>query len=373
MGGAGPGQYDTAAKRWAGVGPYYAMFPTDFADRVVRHYTKEGDTVLDPFAGRGTSIFSAAVQGRSGIGIEVSPVGWVYTRTKLAPAGKQAVSNRIRELDTQAGRFLREAEAMPEFFHHCYSPRVQQFLLAARKHLDWRGDRVDRTLMALLLVYLHGKRGGALSNQMRQAKSMAPDYAVRWWKDRQLAPPDVDPVDFLTRRLEWRYAKGRPSTAKCWVYLRDSVERLPELKRELREGKFKPVRLLLTSPPYYGVTNYHYDQWLRLWLLGGAPNARRPAGAGDHRDKFENLEKYRRLLVRVFEGASALLDKKSSVYVRTDRRELTRDVTNEILRTTFPGRRIRVKEQPFQRPTQTSLFGDASVKAGEVDFIISGS
>lgn len=373
MGGTGEGRYNTAAKRWAGVGPYYAMFPTEFADQVVSHYTRPGDTVLDPFAGRGTAIFSAAVQGRSGIGIELSPVGWVYIRSKLAPAGKQAVTNRIRELNVKAEDFTGEAEALPQFFHHCYTPRVQQFLLAARRNLNWRGDQVDRTLMALLLVYLHGKRGGALSNQMRQAKSMAPDYAVRWWKERRLPPPDVDPVDFLIRRLEWRYAKGRPTTAECRVYLRDSVARLPELRRELQRGKFKPVRLLLTSPPYYGVTNYHYDQWLRLWLLGGAPNARRPEGAGEHRDKFENLEKYRRLLTKVFEGAAALLAKRSSIYVRTDRRELTRDTTNEVLRATFPGRRIRMKEQPFTRPTQTSLFGDDSVKAGEVDFIISGS
>lgn len=28
--------YDTAARRWAGVGPYYAMFSVSFADNVVK-------------------------------------------------------------------------------------------------------------------------------------------------------------------------------------------------------------------------------------------------------------------------------------------------------------------------------------------------
>ena len=185
-----------------------------------------------------------------------------------------------------------------------------------------------------------------------------------------MAPPTLDPVDFLLRRLEWRYAKGVPTTERCWVYLRDSVELIPELIREKRRGKLKPAQLLLTSPPYFGVTNYHYDQWLRLWLLGGAPNALRPAKAGDHRGKFENLIKYRQLLTHVFEGTAELLHSKATVYVRTDRRELTRELTAEALRAAFPRRRIRMKEQPFLRPTQTSLFGDDSVKAGEVDFII---
>ena len=79
----GEGAYATAENRWAGVGPYYAMFPVEFADRVVRRYTAPGDIVLDPFAGRGTAIFSAATQQRTGIGIEVNAVGWVYSRAQL--------------------------------------------------------------------------------------------------------------------------------------------------------------------------------------------------------------------------------------------------------------------------------------------------
>src|SRR5918996_3324938 len=59
-----PRTYQTAADRWAGIGPYYAMFPVWFADAVVREFTVPGDVVVDPFAGRGTSIFSASVQGR---------------------------------------------------------------------------------------------------------------------------------------------------------------------------------------------------------------------------------------------------------------------------------------------------------------------
>ena len=188
-----------------------------------------------------------------------------------------------------------------------------------------------------------------------------------------MAAPEIDPVDFLLRRLEWRYAKGVPTTERCWVYLRDSVERIPELGREMRRGKFKPAKLLLTSPPYLGVTNYHYDQWLRLWLLGGAPNALRPADSGAHRGKFEHPIKYRRLLTQVFEGAAELLHPKATVYVRTDQRELTREITAEVLRAAFPMRKIRMKQQPFVRPTQTSLFGDDSVKAGEVDFIITAT
>lgn len=87
--------YEQAASRWAGVGPYYAMFPVAFADEVVRTHTHPGEVVLDPFAGRGTAVFSAATQNRLAIGIEINPVGYVYARAKLSPATRNEVELRL--------------------------------------------------------------------------------------------------------------------------------------------------------------------------------------------------------------------------------------------------------------------------------------
>ncbi len=53
-----------ALGRWAPIGPYYAMFPLSFAFETVAHYCPVGGAVLDPFAGRGSSIYAAVTQGR---------------------------------------------------------------------------------------------------------------------------------------------------------------------------------------------------------------------------------------------------------------------------------------------------------------------
>lgn len=361
------GRYSTAAARWAGVGPYYAMFPAAFADKVVLRYTKPGDAVLDPFTGRGTSVFSAAVHNRRGIGIEINPVGWVYSATKLRPASEERVATRLLELAASAYRYRKTAAGMPEFFRWCYQPNVLEFLLAARAQLDWRGRRTDRTLMSFLLINMHGKRHGSLSNQMRQTKSMSPAYAVRWWRRRRLKPPELDPVEFLLTRLAWRYAKGFPQFNDSAVFLGDSTSVLPRMLAYRSERERRP-RLLLTSPPYYGITNYHYDQWLRLWLLGGAATPKRVGGR--HRGKFENKEEYRDLLVRVFANAKAMLARDATVYVRTDHRKLTLGVTSSVLREVFPNHRLRRKSRPCNQPTQTRLFGQVEPRLGEVDLIL---
>jgi hypothetical protein len=362
----GAGTYATAEGRWAGMGPYYAMFPVDFADRVVRTYTTEGDCVLDPFSGRGTALFSAASQSRSALGIEINPVGWVFGQTKLDPADESVVAMRLTEVGLQADRYKREAAVLPKFFRHCFAEDVLRFLVGARAELNWRRSRVDRTVMAFILVYLHGKRGWSLSNQMRQTKSMAPDYAVRWWTERNLVPPELDPVAFLLRRARWRYAKGRPNGGGGQVLLGDATTVLARLGR--KSDSRRRIRLLFTSPPYLGVTNYHYDQWLRLWVLGGRPDARRSGEL--HRGKFEDRSGYRDLLRKVFEGSKPLLDPDAVVYVRTDRRRDTYAVTREVLTEVFPEKRLSRRVRPLKGPSQTRLFGKAGSPVGEVDLVL---
>jgi len=363
--------YQDAASRWAGVGPYYAMFPVAFADEVVRTHTRPGETVLDPFAGRGTAIFSAATQFRSAIGIEINPVGYVYAKAKLSPAGRDKVELRLDELAERAGQFEDEAASLPQFFHRCFSRRVCRFLLSARTDLNWRHNKVDCTLMALLLVYLHGKMGAALSNQLRQTKSMSPQYAIRWWDQHKLEPPDIDPVAFVKVRLAWRYAKGTPEIRSGRMYLGDSAKKLGRLHRQVGNGSLAKASLLFTSPPYHGVTNYHYDQWLRLWLLGYPPNALRNGnGRGG---KFEARNEYRRLLEHVFTRAAKLLEEDATVYVRTDSRDFTYLTTVAVLRQVFPDKCLTEVRRPMLNPSQTRLFGEASAPAeknGEVDLIL---
>jgi hypothetical protein len=362
------GKYASAEARWAAVGPYYAMFPTSFADDVVARFTDPGDWVLDPFAGRGTSVYSAAIAGRHGVGIEVNRVGWLYGATKLTVAPRGAVDLRLREIEQCASQFSAQVGELPEFFGACFTDQVLAFLLAARQRLNWRASKVDRTLMAFILVYLHGKREASLSNQMRQTKAMAPRYAVNWWKERDLLPPAVDPGEFLRNRVAWRYAHGAPSVTPSHVFFGDSTLRVDGLASRWAQRKIQPAKLLLTSPPYFSLTNYHYDQWLRLWMLGGKPNASRVGEPS--RGKFENRRAYSQLLLSAFRRASAYLAADATIYVRTGSRKATYDATVSALSSVYPRHVLAAESKPYERPTQTWLFGDRETKAGEVDLVL---
>jgi DNA modification methylase len=361
----------TAEARWARFGPYYAMFPVEFAFEVVQKYSKEGDYIIDPFAGRCSSIYAGGVLGRNSLGIEINPVGWLFGTVKLQPADKEDVIDRLLEIYGKRNNYTEQMKQMPEFYHICYCNEVLKFLLSARENLNWQTDNVDATLMSILLTYLHAKLGEGLSNQMRMTKSMGLKYSIKWWKSKKMEiPPEINPCEFIHKKIEWRYEKGKAKIKlDSKVIFGDSSQKLVSIADRAVENDIK-FSLLFTSPPYCSITDYHADQWLRLWLLGGTGN---PQSLKEkHKGRFVNKQEYYDLLDCVFGLCSKMMAERSTIYVRTDKREFTFNSTLEILKKHFPEHEEKIIEKPLKEDTktQTKLYGDKSMKPGEVDIIM---
>lgn len=145
-----------------------------------------------------------------------------------------------------------------------------------------------------------------------------------------LKPPNVDLESFFKKRLMWRYEKGTTFFEHASVVLGDSTLEL----RQLQQNSTKKVKLLFTSPPYYGVTNYFVDQWLRMWVLGGRPE---PSIISNekYKKRFDSKKEYEELLDIVFGYCAPIMAQESTIYVRTDVREFTLKTTREILKKHF--------------------------------------
>lgn len=348
-------------QRWMKLGPWYAMFPLEFAQASIEEHTKPGQAVLDPFMGRGTTLAAAKMLGRHAAGVEINPVAWLYAKVKTQPCEKEALLARLEEIAALSKET--RLKRMPEFYSWCFHDDVRRFLLTAREALNWQDDPVDRTLMAIILVDLHGNVQDSLSNQMRQTKAMAPAYAVNWWKEQDMRPAKKDAAAILRRKIEWRYRHGLfTSKTKVLALHGDSTSVLQQT------ATLGPYHLLLTSPPYHGIINYNYDQWLRRWMLGGPELPK--YSAGKYQDRYDNKEHYQQLLDKVFSEAALLLDDRAHVIVRTDARPFTLGATITALEKAFPGKSLTRVDRPFLRKTQTQLYGDRSKKPGEVDLIL---
>jgi DNA modification methylase len=67
----------------AGTG-HPAVMPVELAARAIRFSTWPGETVLDPFAGTGTTLLAARLLGRRAIGVEISERYCELAATRLA-------------------------------------------------------------------------------------------------------------------------------------------------------------------------------------------------------------------------------------------------------------------------------------------------
>ncbi len=63
---------DVSSQRESYHREHGATYPIALADRVIKMYSKEGDLIFDPFVGVGTTVTSACMQKRSGVGIELN-------------------------------------------------------------------------------------------------------------------------------------------------------------------------------------------------------------------------------------------------------------------------------------------------------------
>lgn len=359
--------YKTANSRWSRLGPYYAMFPMEFAVETINKFSNEDDYVLDPFAGRGSSVYASGILNRNAYGVEINPVGWLYGKVKLDPANKEDVIQRLEYIYSVRNYYKKSIEEMPEFFHLCFCDEVRKFLLAIKKHLDWENNNVDATLMAIILDNLHGNIGNSLSNQMKKTKAMGVNYSIEWWKKHKLNnPPQINPLELLLKKIHWRYAKGVPDIDyDVDIVLGESTHKL-QSSLALRRNKFS---LLFTSPPYYSITNYHADQWLRLWLLGGKDT--REKQISKNQGGFTDKNHYYNLLDKVFYSSSLLMKDDSTIYVRTDVREFTFNTTLSILKKHFPGHRLDIYERPLgDTQSQTSVFKNKAKASGEMDIVL---
>jgi len=73
-----------------------APFPLELAYRLVRMFSFWGDTVLDPFAGTGTTLVAAMKCGRNSIGVEIEPKYFRMAKRRLRSEAGDFCSGNVQ-------------------------------------------------------------------------------------------------------------------------------------------------------------------------------------------------------------------------------------------------------------------------------------
>jgi predicted RNA methylase len=261
---AEPGGWPGEWLRLNAVCPYYTMFPLDFPLGHMALYP-EARRVLDPFCGRGTTLYAARLTGRESAGIDLNPVAIAIAQAKVVRVSPRSV---VRLAERMIREFIHVEMPKGDFWDLGFDATTLREVAAVRAGLlAWANTPTSQLLRALMLGSLHGPQNkrlpSYLSNQMPRTYASKPTYAVKYWRNNGLRPARVETVDVIRRRAE--HALGNcPPQQPGRAVLGNAEDTVSKLR-----GRFD---LVITSPPYYGMRTYVADQWLRNWFVGGPPD-----------------------------------------------------------------------------------------------------
>ena len=164
----------------------------------------------------------------------------------------------------------------------------------------------------------------------------------------------------LEDKIKRRYRYGIPRQGKGSAFFGDATT-------TLQKQSWIGAALLLTSPPYCGVTDYWNDHWIRLWILGYGlrKNWRKSA-------KFEGQGNYLKLLLDVFGEGRRHLVEGAAVLVRSDLRRRTAEMCMTAIMEVWPEATIYARATVAPKPGESIYHGHGGHKAREVDFLLPG-
>ncbi len=238
---------------------YRASFKPELPEFFINKYTKPGDTIGDPFGGRGTTVLQAALMNRKGLSNDVNPLSERLAFPKINPVSIEEISDRLDKIDLNAPIALDREEDMSMFYH----PDTYREIINLRNYLRTHLDNVDRFIEMTALSRLHGHSNGFFSAYSFPQISIPKVNQAKINQTRGVEP------DY--REIKSRILKKAKTTLKSGG-LKD-LQRLARFhrlttgdSRDLKGWESESVNLVVTSPPFLNQVDYVQDTWIETWF-----------------------------------------------------------------------------------------------------------
>lgn len=231
---------------------YPAKFIPQLARRLIVEHSSEGDLVIDPFMGSGTTLVEAMVHNRRGLGADVNEIAALVSKVKTTPLDQERLQNAGERVLAGLETAALPATDLPERIDYWFAPPAKRKLLVLRTAILRIRDPDIRDFLLVAFAQI------LKSCSIWMQKSVKP---TRDWNKAA-----VDPWQRF--ELQWRkMLRQHKAFLSCLDY-----KPLGEAQATNADCRSLPCEdgeaaLVVTSPPY--VTSYEYadlHQLPALWL-----------------------------------------------------------------------------------------------------------
>jgi len=245
--------------------PYLGKFVPQLVEIFLRRYRPR--VVCDPFCGSGTTLVEASTLGIDSVGCDISPFNCLLSKVKTDHYDVQLLELEINDILTQIHLQLKpglfsssaEVEDTPnEYLRAWFAPKARHELLSYRALIpNYRYQDILRIILS------RAARSARLTTHFDldfPKEPITEPYFCH--KHSRTCRPTDNALRFLRR-----YSLDALSRIKEFARLRTGAK-VTILPGDARQVEFPECDMVLTSPPYVGLIDYHEQHRHAYELLG---------------------------------------------------------------------------------------------------------
>jgi len=260
-----------------GIHPYPAKFIPQIASCLIQYMSSPGELVCDPFSGSGTTALEANLAKRKSVNIDLNPLaiilGQVKT-TKINNTIKIETEKLIQKIKNSDAKSRNKKMHIPEI------PNIERwFHNNAIKELSFISNLIknlkNQSTKNICLISL-SKTVLRVSNQISETQ----------YSSKQKEIPEGFTIKLFLENLNQIMNKLSQSASELGTFtskfIHDDIRKPIVGTSKNSPLKEDSIDLVVTSPPYPNVTDYHLYHRFRLFWLGYDPRKLANNEIGSH-------------------------------------------------------------------------------------------
>jgi hypothetical protein len=293
--------------------PYLGKFIPQLAEIFLRKFHPR--LVCDPFCGSGTALVEAATLGIDSVGCDISEFNCLLSRVKTAAYDLDLLDREVKDFLARANMGLQEG---------LFAQRHVDFQTSSKYLQDWfHPQSLYQLLFCLSLTgnYRYKDVLKVILSRAARSARLTTHYELDWPKKPQTEPyfchkhgRICNPTDEALKFVN-RYALDTLERIRTFQGIRKEAS-IQIVHGDARFVKFpNGIDLVLTSPPYVGIIDYHEQHRYAYELLGLDWRAEEEIGAASQGNSQSAKKEYIQQIIAVFQNVLPSLAKQATVVV----------------------------------------------------------